>query len=401
MKRRWVFLIMGLALAFGLAFFQVVATSGPKDEVYRKLKLLTEVMEIVRQEYVEEVSYDKLLTGAIQGMLSNLDPYSAYLTPDMMKELEIETKGSFGGIGIEIGMKDGIPTVISPIEDTPAWKAGLKAGDKIIKINGEPTKGLSLMECVKRLRGPKGTKVTLTILREGLSEPKEVTIIRDIIKIQSVKARPLEEGFFYVRITQFQEDTARDLRKAILSYEKETPIRGVILDLRNNPGGLLDQAVEVADLFLSKGTIVSVKTRDQRELRYEAKKEGTFPDWPMIVLVNYGSASASEIVAGALKDHKRALIMGSRTFGKGSVQTIIPLEGGSGLRLTTARYFTPQGTSIQDSGIKPDIERHEPQEVQGEEDPVLKEALNYLKALALYKEYVDGEGNKTKGQEKS
>lgn len=401
MKRRWTFLVMGVLLACGLAFFQVVATSGPKDEVYRKLKLLTEVMEIVRQEYVEEVSYDKLLTGAIQGMLSNLDPYSAYLTPDMMKELEIETKGSFGGIGIEIGMKDGIPTVISPIEDTPAWKAGLKAGDKIIKINGEPTKGLSLMECVKRLRGPKGTKVTLTILREGLPEPKEVTIIRDIIKIQSVKARALEEGFFYVRITQFQEDTARDLRKAIIFYEKETPIRGLILDLRNNPGGLLDQAVEVADLFLSKGTIVSVKTRNQKELRYEAKEEGTFPDWPMIVLVNYGSASASEIVAGALKDHKRALIMGTRTFGKGSVQTIIPLEEGSGLRLTTARYFTPQGLSIQDLGIKPDIECQEPQEVQGEEDPVLKEALNYLKTLALYKEYVDGGGKKTKGQEKS
>jgi len=385
--KKWKFFAVVIFILWSALIISGFALSKSKDEVYRRLKQFTEIMEIIRKEYVEEVDYDRLIIGAIKGMLQSLDPYSSYLTPDMMKEMEIETKGTFGGIGIEIGIKDGILTVISPIEDTPAWKAGLKAGDKILKINGEPTKGLSLMECVKRLRGPKGTKVTITILREGFSEPKDFTIVRDIIKIQSVKSKELEPGYLYLRITQFQEETTKDLREAIVVYGKKTPIKGLILDLRNNPGGLLDQAVGVADLFLKEGVIVSVKTRGGQELVYQAQQAGTFPDWPLVVLVNHGSASASEIVAGALKVHRRGVILGARTFGKGSVQTIIPLEGGAGLRLTTARYFTPDGNSIQDKGISPDI-TFEEEENSEKEDPLLKKALEYLKVLNIYGNYL-------------
>ncbi len=385
--KKWKFFAVAIFILWSALIISGFALSKSKDEVYRRLKQFTEIMEIIRKEYVEEVDYDRLIIGAIKGMLQSLDPYSSYLTPDMMKEMEIETKGIFGGIGIEIGIKDGILTVISPIEDTPAWKAGLKAGDKILKINGEPTKGLSLMECVKRLRGPKGTKVTITILREGFSEPKDFTIVRDIIKIQSVKSKELEPGYLYLRITQFQEETTKDLREAIVVYGKKTPIKGLILDLRNNPGGLLDQAVGVADLFLKEGVIVSVKTRGGQELVYQAQQAGTFPDWPLVVLVNHGSASASEIVAGALKVHRRGVILGARTFGKGSVQTIIPLEGGAGLRLTTARYFTPDGNSIQDKGISPDI-TFEEEENSEKEDPLLKKALEYLKVLNIYGNYL-------------
>jgi carboxyl-terminal processing protease len=385
--KKWKFWTLVIFVLWSALIISGFALSKSKDEVYRKLKQFTEIMEIVRKEYVEEVDYDRLIIGAIQGMLQSLDPYSSYLTPDMMKEMEIETKGTFGGIGIEIGIKDGILTVISPIEDTPAWKAGLKAGDKILKINGEPTKGLSLMECVKRLRGPKGTKVTITILREGFSEPKDFTIVRDIIKIESVKSKELEPGYLYLRVTQFQEDTTKDLREAIVAYNKKTPIKGLILDLRNNPGGLLDQAVGVADLFLKEGVIVSVKTRGGQELVYQAQQEGTFPEWPLVVLVNHGSASASEIVAGALKVHHRGIILGTRTFGKGSVQTIIPLEGGAGLRLTTARYFTPDENSIQDKGINPDIVLEE-EETSEKEDSLLKKALEYLKVLSIYGNYL-------------
>lgn len=383
MRKVWLFFSLLLAAFFLLSLDTFSATKG-KDEVYRKLKLLTEIMEIVNREYVEEVDWDELLEGAIQGMLQSLDPYSSYLSPDMMKELEVETKGTFGGLGIEIGIKDGVLTIISPIEDTPAWRAGLKAGDKILKIDGVPTKGLSLMECVKRLRGPKGTKVTLTIMREGFPEPRDFTIVRDIIKIQSVKARELEEGYLYVRIVQFQEQTAHDLKEAISGYLKEKELKGLVLDLRNNPGGLLDQAAEVSDLFLSEGRIVSVKTRKGKEMVFEAEAEGTLPFFPMVVLVNHGSASASEIVAAALRQNGRAILMGSTTFGKGSVQTIIPLEGGAGLRLTTARYFTPDGSLIQDKGITPDISVEEGTQGEDQEDPTIEKALDYLKVLSLY-----------------
>lgn len=386
-------LLLFLLGSFSGAFYthRVSARSEGKEAIYEKLRLFTEVMEIVQREYVEEVKFEDLIIGAIQGMLQSLDPHSSYLTPEMFKELQVETKGSFGGLGIEIGIRDGVLTVISPIEDTPAWKAGIKAGDKIVKINGEPTKGLSLMECVKRLRGPKGTKVTITIVREGFTEPKDFTIVRDIIKIKSVKAKRLEDGFVYLRIVQFQERTAEDFKKALEKFGQEGEIQGIVLDLRNNPGGLLNQAVEVADLFLEEGVIVGVKGRGEEKMEFRAKEEGTLPPWPIVVLVNHGSASASEIVAGALQDYNRAVIMGKKTFGKGSVQTIIPLEDGSGLRLTTARYFTPKGRSIQDKGIFPDIPLEKAELVRDGEDPTIKEALRHLKALSIYWRYLGEE----------
>jgi len=384
--------LLGLFVG-GFYSHRVAARPEEVDKAYEKLKILTEVMEIVQREYVEEVKVEDLIVGAIQGMLQSLDPHSSYLTPDMFKELQVETKGSFGGLGIEIGIRDGVLTVISPIEDTPAWRAGIKAGDKIVKINGEPTKGLNLMECVKRLRGPKGTKVTITIMREGFTEPKDFTITRDIIKVKSVKYKRLGDGFVYLRIIQFQERTADDFKKAIAALREEGDgIKGIVLDLRNNPGGLLNQAVDIADLFLQDGTIVTVKGRGEERMKFKAKAEGTLPPWPIVVLVNHGSASASEIVAGALQDYGRAVIMGKRTFGKGSVQTIIPLEDGSGLRLTTARYFTPKGRSIQDKGITPDIELKQAEVAEKGKDPAVEEAVKHLKALSIFWRYFKEEG---------
>ncbi len=388
--------VFGL-LVGGLYVHKVSALS---DKTYEKLRIFTEVLDIVKKNYVEEVKTEDLISGAIEGMLNSLDPHSAYLTPEMYRELQVETKGSFGGLGIEIGIKEGILTVIAPIEDTPAYRAGIKAGDKILKIEGEPTKGLSLMECVKRLRGPKGTKVTITIMREGFAKPKDFTIVRDIIKIKSVKFKTLEKGYGYLRILQFQEQTSGDLKKALESLKKENPegINGLVLDLRNNPGGLLDQAVKVADLFLDHGVIVTIKGRgDQEKMTFKAHKEGTLPPWPVVILVNQGSASASEIVAGALQDYGRAVILGTRTFGKGSVQTIIPLEDGSGIRLTTALYYTPSGRSIQDEGIHPDIPLLAKEVPHGKikkglkRDPQLSRALEHLKGLCIFQKFLKSE----------
>ena len=386
--------VLGLLLG-GLCVHRGLARS---DEVYERLKIFTEVIDLIKKNYVEEVKTKELIEGAIEGMLNSLDPHSAYLTPDMFKELQVETKGSFGGLGIEIGIRDGVLTVISPIEDTPAWRAGIKAGDRIIKINGEPTKGLSLMECVKRLRGPKGTKVTITIMRKEFTEPKDFTIVRDIIKIKSVKYKTLEKGYIYVKILQFQENTSKEFAAAIDKLKEENPegVKGMVLDLRNNPGGLLDQAVEIADFFLDHGVIVSVKGRKAEKMEFRAKEEGTLPLWPLVVLVNHGSASASEIVAGAIQDYGRGIIVGRKTFGKGSVQTIIPLEDGSGLRLTTARYYTPKGRSIQDHGVEPDIvlkEKKGPrrEEKEEKEDIALQKALELLKGMHIFKGYLTSE----------
>jgi carboxyl-terminal processing protease len=306
---------------------------------------------------VEEPNVDELVNGAIKGMLQTLDPHSSYLTPDMLKQVEVETKGSFGGLGIEIGVKDGILTVIAPIEDTPAFRAGLQAGDKIVKIENESTREMNVMDAVKRLRGEPGTKVTIWIAREGLTEPKSYTITRDVIKIKSVKSKPLGDGLGYIKLTQFQQDTDGELDKALQAFTKQKGgLKGLVLDLRNNPGGLLDQAVRVTDRFVDSGLIVYTDGRiENQKFKYFAHKEGTYAGFPMVVLVNAGSASASEIVAGALQDHGRAILLGAQTFGKGSVQTIIPMEDGSALRLTTARYFTPNGRSIQAKGIEPDI----------------------------------------------
>jgi carboxyl-terminal processing protease len=358
----------GLALAIPLAVLLAVVLSGgrgaekvagassPRD-AYEELEAFTNVLAIIQKNYVEDVDTKRLVEGAINGMLTALDPHSAYLTPELYKELQVETKGSFGGLGIEITNRNGMLTVVAPIEDTPAWRAGIKPQDVILKIDGEFTKDMSLVDAVKKMRGPKNTKVRLTIKREEPQQLFDATLTREVIKIQSVKARVLEGGYGYIRITQFQERTDDDVAKALRDLERETGgLQGLVLDLRNNPGGLLQQAVKVSDLFLDSGMIVYTDGRlENQKQKYFAHKASTWTNFPMIVLVNGGSASASEIVAGALQDHKRAFVLGTTTFGKGSVQTILPLDDASALRLTTARYFTPSGRSIQATGIVPDL----------------------------------------------
>jgi len=289
-------------------------------------------------------------------MLETLDPHSAFMTPESFKEMQVETQGSFGGLGIEITVKDRMLTVVAPIDGTPADRAGIQAGDRIVKIEGQPTKDMTLMDAVRKMRGPKGSKVTISILREGSLEPMDITLVREIIEVHSVRSKDLGDGIFYIRITSFQEKTSKDLEKALEQAQKAKD-SALILDLRNDPGGLLNQAVAVSDMFLDKGQLI-VYTQGRlknQDLRFTAEHSNGLPKWPMVVLVNGGSASASEIVAGALQDWKRAVILGTKTFGKGSVQTVIPLSDGSGLRLTTAKYFTPRGRSIHGTGITPDI----------------------------------------------
>lgn len=332
---------------------QRVGIAGSK---YEELATFNNVLSIVEKNYVEPVDDKKLIEGAIKGMLSSLDPHSNFLNADTFKEMQVETKGAFGGLGIEITVRDGYITVVSPIAGTPAYRVGIQSGDKIVKIEGKSTKNLNLVEAVRLMRGPKGTKITISIFREGMTRPEDYTIVRDVIKIKSIRARLLEEGYGYVRVASFQERTEQDLSKALSDFREDGALSGLVLDLRNNPGGLLDQAVKVSNLFLDGGLIVYTDGRvESQKMRFEATKGSKDVDYPMVVLVNGGSASASEIVAGALQDHKRALILGTKTFGKGSVQTIIPLDGGSGLRLTTAHYYTPSGHSIQAKGITPDI----------------------------------------------
>ncbi|NOX19665.1 MAG: S41 family peptidase [Nitrospirae bacterium] len=361
MKRIKVLLAIATAvMIFFAAQALVIQWSMPSavadSSDYEKLKLFTEVLEIVKKSYVEEVNTKDLIYGAIRGMLRTLDPHSGFMPPDAYKEMRIDTKGEFGGLGIKIGIRNGVLTVIAPIEDTPAWRAGIKAGDKIIKVDGESTKDMTLFEAVKKMRGPKGTKVTLTIMREGWKEFKDFTIVRDIIKIKSVKYKVVDDGIGYVKINQFQEHTADELEKALKALD-EKGIDSMILDLRNNPGGLLRSAIDVAEQFLPPDRlVVYIKGRSGDKTEYYTRGKRKHYNWPMIVLVNYGSASASEIVAGALKDWNRAVILGVKTFGKGSVQSVIPLSDGSGLRLTTAKYYTPKGISIQNTGIEPDIE---------------------------------------------
>lgn len=327
------------------------------NNTYESLKVFTDVLGIVQENYAEPVDSKEVIYSAIKGMVKGLDPHSSFMTPDEYNEMQIDTKGSFGGIGIEIGMRDNILTVVAPIEDTPADKAGIKAGDKIIKIGDKFTKDMGLSEAVGLMRGPKDTPVTISIMREGFKDPKPFTINRAVIKVKSVKFRSLEDGFGYVRIVQFQENTTADLDKALKELtSKNGKLKGLVLDLRNNPGGLLKEAVSVSNEFISSGLIVYTKGRvEDQNMTFSADGTNTQPEYPMIVIVNGGSASASEIVAGALQDHKRAIILGTQTFGKGSVQTIIPLSDGSAVRLTTSKYYTPSGRSIQAKGIEPDI----------------------------------------------
>jgi len=330
------------------------------QERYTDLQNFAKILNLVQQYYVEPVDSKKLLLGAVRGMLRELDPHTSYMPQEMFKDFETETSGEFGGLGIEISIQNGILTIISPIEDTPAWEAGIKPGDRVIAVDGKSTKGLGLMEASQLMRGKRGSKTTLTVVREREEEPRDITITRGSVKIRSVKYTDLGENYAYIRITSFIENTSRDLEKTlsdILKKSGKDGVRGVILDMRRNPGGLLDQAIKVSDMFLKGGDIVSTIGRDPKNKEVvSATKQGKYLDFPVIVLLNEYSASASEIVAGALQDNRRALVMGQRSFGKGSVQHVIKLGDGSGLKLTIARYFTPNGRSIQAEGIQPDIE---------------------------------------------
>jgi len=321
-----------------------------------ELRMFAEVYGRIKDAYVEPVEDRELLQDAIRGMLAGLDPHSSYLEPEAFESLQVHTSGEFGGLGIEVGMEDGLIRVIAPIDDTPAQRAGIKAGDLIIKIDDTPMQGLGLSDAVDMMRGEIGTEIRLTIVRDGIEKPFEVTLVRDAIKVVSVKQRLLEPGYGYLRITQFQLNTADDLREALTDMGSEQPLRGVVLDLRNNPGGVLQAAVDVVDTFIDGGLIVYTEGRlPSSQIKFSATGETQAPDLPLVVLINGGSASASEIVAGALQDHRRAVLMGTDSFGKGSVQTVLPLGSDRGLKLTTARYYTPNGRSIQAQGIQPDL----------------------------------------------
>jgi carboxyl-terminal processing protease len=354
-------LITVSVVAFLLVGAQLVSSGMPEagsSDTFRQLKLFGDVFERVRAEYVEEVTDEQLIEAAINGMLTSLDPHSGYLDAKKYRDMQVQTKGEFGGLGIEVTMEDGLVKVVSPIDETPAYQAGIKAGDMISHIDGEPVLGMSLAEAVERMRGPVNTEIGLTLRRPGLEEPFDVSLKRAIIQISAVRSRA-EGNVGYVRVTSFNEQTEKALEEAIAKLERELGdnMKGLVLDLRNNPGGLLEQAVAVADAFLDRGEVVSTRGRRPDSIqRFNARKGDVIGGLPMVVLINGGSASASEIVAGALQDHHRAIVMGTRSFGKGSVQTIMPLPGHGAIRLTTARYYTPAGTSIQATGIAPDIE---------------------------------------------
>lgn len=371
------YLLRGLLVAAMIAVFaQMSELKTYAKDRYDDLQLFAKVLNLVQQYYIEDVDTKKLIYGGIKGMLRELDPHTNFLPPDIFKEFESETSGEFGGLGIEITVQAGVLTVISPIEDTPAFKAGIKAGDKIVTINGESTKGLTLAEAAQKMKGSKGSKVILGIFREGFENPKDYAVVRGVVKIKSVKYTDLDEGYAYIRLTSFIENSGRDMRKEIEKHTKKYKgVKGLILDLRKNPGGLLDQAVEIGNMFINKGIIVTTMDRNKKEKKtVTANSESTLPNFPLIVLIDEYSASASEIVAGALQDHKRAVIMGQRSFGKGSVQSVVRLGDGSGLKLTVARYYTPSGRSIQAEGIVPDVA------VENVNPEVLEKALVKTKA---------------------
>lgn len=412
-------IVCAMSVALSVVIFPVVAeTDSSQDEPsipVEDIRLFAEVFDRIKSAYVEPVTDQQLLEDAIRGMLSGLDPHSAYLDAKAFEGLQINTSGRFGGLGIEVGFQDGFIRVIAPIDDTPAQRAGILAGDLITKIGDESTQGMSLNDAVDRMRGRIGSRLTLTIVREGVEKPFELTLERASISVTSVRHRLLETGFGMIRVSQFQNNTAEQLRNSIETLKGMGELRGIVLDLRNNPGGVLQAAVQVSDAFLSEGLIVYTEGRlPNSELRFNASSDTLLPDTPMVVLINAGSASASEIVAGALQDHRRAVIMGTDSFGKGSVQTILPVSSGRGVKLTTARYFTPNGRSIQAEGIRPDVvvedarltrvettagqirERdltghlsgsdrgsRQGEESLGQRDFQLYEALNLLKALSI------------------
>ena len=343
-----------------IVFFNILFSSilYSKNDLYEKIDLFGEVLENIKKEYVDDVDQKKMMDSAINGVLQSLDPYSAYMSPELFREMQTDTRGEFGGLGIEIGMEAGVVKVISPIDDTPAAKAGIKAGDYIVKIGGEQVQGKSLLEAVKLMRGPVGTSIDLTVRRKNLKKPLEFTIVRKIIEVQSVSSKIIgdEKNLGYIRLKSFNENSDKQFLKIVKEFEKKTKIKGYVLDLRNNPGGLLTQAINITDFFLEDGEIVSTKGRKLSETRkFFARKGDETKGKPLVVLINNGSASASEIFAGALKDHKRAIILGENSYGKGSVQSIIPLRNGGGMRLTISKYYLPSGKSISDVGVTPDI----------------------------------------------
>jgi carboxyl-terminal processing protease len=367
---RFVLLVITIALA---ALMAAVGASGENVDKsspdHKEVENFYKVIKIIQKNYVKDVADKDLLQGAMNGMLQSLDAHSSFLTKDMMNDLQAEIDAEFGGLGIEITLENGILTIVSPIEDTPASKVGLKPGDKIVKIDGKDTKNITIIKAIKLMRGPKGSKVTVTIMREGLKKFKDFVITRDIIHVHSVKKQIIEPGYVYIKILNFQRNTDEDLLKAVKDAGDDAGVKGVILDLRNNPGGLLDQAVKVSNVFIDKGLIVYTdgRTKGQR-MEFRADTAGRHYKFKMATLINEGSASASEIVAGALQDHNRSLILGSKSYGKASVQTIMPLDNGSGLRLTTAYYYTPKGQNIQKTGIQPDLDMKEQMQKREESD---------------------------------
>jgi len=351
------------------------------NDLYKKIDLFGEVLEKIKKDYVDDVDQTKIMDSAINGVLQSLDPYSAYMSPELFKEMQTDTKGEFGGLGIEIGMEAGVVKVISPIDDTPAAKAGIKAGDYIVKIGNEQVQGKSLMEAVKLMRGPIGTSIDLTVRRKNVKKPLEFKIVRKIIEVQSVNSELIgnEKNLGYIRLKSFNENSASQFLKSVKKFEKNSKIKGYVFDLRNNPGGLLSQAINITDFFLDDGEIVSTKGRKVSETRkFFARKGDEAKGKPIVVLINNGSASASEIFAGALKDHKRAIILGESSYGKGSVQSIIPLRNGGGMRLTISKYYLPSGKSISEVGVTPDIlveEIGEDFKIKSEKDNQLNYAI--------------------------
>ena len=343
-----------------LSFFYFISANSSEVDIYKKIDLFGEVLEKINREYIDEINQSESMDSAINGLLQSLDPYSSYMSPEILEEMQTETSGEFGGLGIEVSMEAGVVKVISPIDDTPASKAGIKAGDYIVKINDTQVQGKSLSEAVDLMRGPVGSSIELTVRRRGEKKALTFNITREIIEIQSVKSELLEENIGYIRLTSFNENSSDQIEKQIKKLKKNKNLNSYILDLRNNPGGLLNQAIRISDFFLENGEIVSTKSRKKSDNRKWFARKGDITDGKtLLVLINYGSASASEIVAGALKDHKRAIVVGENSYGKGSVQSIIPLKNRGAIRLTVAKYYLPSGKSISEVGVRPDIEVNE------------------------------------------
>ena len=366
-----------------LSFFYFSSANSSEVDIYKKIDLFGEVLEKINREYIDEINQSESMDSAINGLLQSLDPYSSYMSPEILEEMQTETSGEFGGLGIEVSMEAGVVKVISPIDDTPASKAGLKAGDYIVKINDTQVQGKSLSEAVDLMRGPVGSSIELTVRRRGEKKALTFNITREIIEIQSVKSELLEENIGYIRLTSFNENSSDQIEKQIKKLKKNKNLNSFILDLRNNPGGLLNQAIRISDFFLENGEIVSTKSRKKSDNRKWFAKKGDITDGKtLLVLINYGSASASEIVAGALKDHKRAIVIGENSYGKGSVQSIIPLKNDGAIRLTVAKYYLPSGKSISEVGVSPDIEIDEENDdfrIKTETDNQLEYAIQLLK----------------------